>query len=272
MPQPVETKTILIVVRTYPVPSMRGVENSCTAGITEEREWIRLFPVPYRSLDPDQRFTKYQWIRADVTRGSDARAESRKLKIDTLEVLSAPISTKDGWKQRRNLVDPVRSESLCELTRRRDKDGHPTLGFFKPRRIERFKVQPDSPMWTGAQLHALRQGRLFEKRALVELEKVPFKFVYEFTCNDAACRGHALMCTDWEIGQAWRDWRDKYGDAWEEPFRQKFEIEMIEELDTHFYVGTVSTHPSRWIIVGLFYPPRPRTLPLFDGLTGASAI
>ena len=32
---------------------------------------------------------------------------------------------------------------------------------------------------------------------------------------------------------------------------------MIEKKDTHFFVGTVASHPNRWIIIGLFFPPRP---------------
>ena len=40
-------------------------------------------------------------------------------------------------------------------------------------------------------------------------------------------------------------------------FRQTYETEMIHKNDTHFYVGTVASHPNRWIIIGLFYPPRP---------------
>ena len=91
-----------------------------------------------------------------------------------------------------------------------------------------------------------------------------------FRCDDDACPGHTLACTDWEMGEAWRQWRDKYGEAgWEEKFRQRFEAEMIEKYDTHFYVGTVHHHPSTWIVVGLFYPPQPKlqaqgTLPGLD--------
>jgi hypothetical protein len=55
------------VVRTYPVPATKGVDVSCTAAITSEREWMRLFPAPYRFLDEDKRFKKYQWIDVAVT-------------------------------------------------------------------------------------------------------------------------------------------------------------------------------------------------------------
>jgi hypothetical protein len=66
------------------------------------------------------------------------------------------------------------------------------------------------------------------------------------------------------MGQAWRKCRNEYGEDWEKPFRQKFETQMIESLDTHFYVGTVAEHPHRWIIVGIFYPPQPAETSLFD--------
>lgn len=81
-------------------------------------------------------------------------------------------------------------------------------------------------------------------------------FRYEFHCSEATCEGHTLMCTDWEMGQSYRRWKSKYGDGWEAKFRQKYEFEMIQNNDTLFYVGTVASHPNRWIIVGLFYPPR----------------
>jgi hypothetical protein len=74
-----------------------------------------------------------------------------------------------------------------------------------------------------------------------------------------------MICTDWEMGQAYRAWRKEYGDDWEAKFRQRFETEMIEKNDTHFFVGTMHQNPGSWIIVGLFYPPRSKTEDLFDG-------
>ena len=65
---PWEKKKILVVVRTYPAPAKKGVEVSCTAGVTEDGQWIRIFPVPYRFLPADKRFGKYQWIEAKVAR------------------------------------------------------------------------------------------------------------------------------------------------------------------------------------------------------------
>ena len=63
--------------------------------------------------------------------------------------------------------------------------------------------------------------------------------------------------------EAYRRWRRQYGDDWEEKFRNRFEKEMIEKFDTHFFVGTVHQYPKSWIIIGLFYPPK-RPKELFD--------
>ena len=65
-----EQKRVLITVRTYPVPSQRYVELSCTAGITADRQWIRLYPVVYRLLPSERRFHKWQWIDVAVKRAS----------------------------------------------------------------------------------------------------------------------------------------------------------------------------------------------------------
>ena len=77
------TKRVLIVVKTYPTPAHKGVEVSCTAGVTWEREWIRLFPVPFRFLEQDRQFSRYQWIDVQARRArNDQRPESHNLNED----------------------------------------------------------------------------------------------------------------------------------------------------------------------------------------------
>ena len=47
-----------------------------------------------------------------------------------------------------------------------------------------------------------------------------------------------MICTDWEMSEAWRRWNLEYGNDWESKLRQRFEQDMIEKYDTHSYVGT----------------------------------
>jgi hypothetical protein len=263
---PTETKRALIVVRTYPTPAKKGVEVSCTAAVTDRGEWLRLFPVPYRFLSHDQRFRKYQWINVSVEKADgDPRPESYKIRADSIQILGDPLPTDHEWHARKAIVFPLKRHCLCCLKKTLETDGSPTLGLFKPRTIKRLIIDEASEEWDEGQLNILRQARLFGDAPKESLEKVPFTFQYEFTCDHDECKGHTLSCTDWEMGEAWRSWKAEYGDEWEVKFRQRFETEMLGKYDTHFYVGTVHQHPKSWIIVGLFYPPpEPPLPPLFE--------
>lgn len=249
-------KTVLITVRTYPVPSKTSIEVSCTAGITDDGKWIRLFPVPYRWLDDDKRFRKYQHIEAKVIKSqSDTRLESYKIDINSINILSEPLPTFNNWEQRKARVFPLISPSLCFLQNSRDCYSEPTLGFFKPKKIKRLVIKPaENPNWTEEELARLRQTSMFGNPPPVHLEKLPFEFSYDFECGEPNCKGHILSCNDWEMGASYWNWTREYGKQWEDKFRETYEGKMLGN-DTHFFVGTLHTHPNRWIIIGLFYPP-----------------
>lgn len=256
-------KRALITVRTYPTPSSKSVEASCTAGVTDHGEWIRLFPIPYRLMEERRRFQKWHWIEVEAIKAtSDSRPESFKVNQDSI-FIGENVGTKDGWQQRRSLMDPLRRTSMCRIQKERDEHGAPTLGFFRPFQINRLIIEPAAQSeWTVNERAILqRGGDLFQKAPDQLLEKIPLEFRYEFRCGDVDCNGHTMMCTDWEMIQAYRAWRREYGHKWEEKFRQRFEDEMINKYDTHFFVGTLHQYPKSWIIVGLFYPPK-RQVPL----------
>jgi len=257
-----ERRRVLITVRTYPTPSARVVEQSCTAGITSDGEWIRLFPIPWRFLSDEHKFRKYEWIELTVHKARDARPESYNPECDSIEI----VGEEKDWQAKKDIVFPLLSHCLCCLKEQRDEHGFPTLGIFKPGTIKRLKIEPDDdgPVWSEGQLAKLNQSqfRIVNGETVMEppnvgtLQKIPLKFYYEFDCSHETCPGHKLSCTDWEMLEAYRQWRRRYGEGeWESKFREKFDDGMISKLDTHFYVGTVSTHPGSWMIVGLFYPP-----------------
>ena len=250
-----DLKRVLVVVKTYPTPASKGAEVSCTAGVTDDGQWIRLFPIPFRFMGGNQRFHKYQWVEVAATKSSDPRKESFEVDIDSLKIISAPLPTKDAWKARKEIILPLQAPSLCHLKRNRRQSGD-TLGIFKPKIIHKFVIEPDTPDWTPAEREKLLQYSLYEKHPSKPLEKIPYKFSYRFTCDDPNCRGHKLICVDWELCQAYRQWKKKYGDDWGEKVIERFETDMILRYDTYFFVGTIHGHPASWIIVGLFYPPQ----------------
>lgn len=61
-----KTERILVTVKTYPTLSKKYGETVCTAGIREDGSWIRLYPVPFRRLNEEEQYHKYDWIEARV--------------------------------------------------------------------------------------------------------------------------------------------------------------------------------------------------------------
>jgi hypothetical protein len=246
---------VLIVAKTYPQPAWKGIEVSCTQGVTEQGDWVRLFPVPFRLLEGPQQFKRYQWVEVEVTKARDPRPESYCINVNSIRIVSNPIPTKNKWELRKALLYPLLSPSIEELKEAHKAYGT-SLGFVKPKVIESFVMQPTTPDWTEEQKAKLAQQDLFYKIPSTPLEKIPFNFNYRFQCDDPRCNGHIMKINDWEVCQAYRSWKQRYGGGWEEKFRLRFETEMIGRKDTCFFVGTLSRHPHRWTITGLFYPPK----------------
>lgn len=88
---------VLITVKTYPTYSKSYEELVCTAGFKEDGSFIRIYPIPYRKLDYDSRYAKYQWIELDLVKNtSDFRPESyRPVNIDNI-ILGESIGTDNG--------------------------------------------------------------------------------------------------------------------------------------------------------------------------------
>lgn len=124
-----ERKRVLITVRTYPTPSRKGVEVSCTAGITDDGHWIRLYPVPYRLMDLDKRFAKYQWIELEVKKAGDPRPESFTPNIDSIQIVGE-VPPEERWRKRRDIVLPLRGHCFCCIERTARSTVHQRSVYF----------------------------------------------------------------------------------------------------------------------------------------------
>ena len=255
---------LLVTVRAYPEPSRSVIESSCTAGITSDQKWIRLFPLNSRSLVGSQKFHKYDWIEVNASRSRDPRPESYMPDPDSIKV----VGKTESWKERRKLILPLAAQSIEELREQQAKTGQ-SLGLIRPKNILRLVIESsDDDEWREEQRAKLDQLSMLIAQPATRLQKIPHKFSYEFLCDDQRCeRPHKMMAVDWEIHESWRKWSKTYGLAWEQKLRQRYEKDMISKNDTHFYVGTMFRHPNNWIIIGLFYPPTPK-----QTLQGALAI
>ncbi|MCX6646109.1 MAG: hypothetical protein NTY09_07115 [bacterium] len=252
---------VLITVKTYPIPSEKYDELVCTAGVTEVGDFVRLYPINFRDLPFSQQYKKYQWIEvmAEKHKGRDVRKESYRPDCDSIQILGEPIQTKDNWAKRAQYALARKARSIEDLIEQQQVN-KTSLGVFKPREINNLIVTPDDPEWKPNFKAALQQARLWETRTVSKEppRKVPFKFHYLFICDDPQCKGnHKMMIEDWEVGALfWRLVDKGYSqtDA-AKKVRDKFLNELCgPEKDSHFFVGTILTHPKSWVVLGVFWP------------------
>jgi hypothetical protein len=260
---PWKREEILVTVKAYPNPSKKYIETVCVAGVTKDGKWVRLYPIPYRYLEYEQRFPTYGRIQANIRKSpKDPRPESYNIDINTLHVLGK-LGTGDFWQERRALLLPLVSPSV-EALQEQQEASKISLGLIRPKQIKQLVIQPKKdPHWSAEELAKIQQPSLLDEmqredvhRIIRELEKIPYDFFYEFTCDDPRCRGHKISIISWEVMESYRKWHQNYGDRWESKFREMYEQELPgPKHDFYFFMGTMRKHPKVWLIIGLFYPP-----------------
>lgn len=253
-----ETRKILIATKTYPSISTKYQETVCTAGIllSEEEnplQWIRIYPIRYRYLDFDKRYPRWAIVSAKIKKNDqDYRPESFKIDDNSLAIIRK-IDTTNNWQERKSLVLSLQFRSIADIQAQGK-----SLGIIKPKSIERFFSKKTSREWNQKQQTVLNQLDLFEPN--IDLEKIPYQFVYQFTDEDNV--PHKYSISDWEIMELYRKCRDRSQlsglEAEQyalEKVRQKLEDDFLESKDLYFIVGNLKNYAKSFMIIGLFYPP-----------------
>ncbi|KLU58740.1 hypothetical protein CEB3_c47570 [Peptococcaceae bacterium CEB3] len=275
-----DKKRIYIVVKTYPTISKEYSELVCTAGVLEDGSWIRLYPVPFRKLDIDQKYPKYTWIQIEAARNTkDFRPETYRPNLSTISVETRP--TKADWDERRRIIFKNKKVymNLEELIGKAKSDGT-SLAIFKPRKVLDFIVQEVERDWDPNKLAILKglsqQLNLFQTPEEIAEEfkavpKVPYKFSYKL--EDDSGRRSTMMIEDWEMGMLYFNCLKRANgdeDVAVSKVREKY-FDYFVARDLHFFLGTTkqfhNVAPNPFIIIGAFYPPMPllnQQMSIFD--------
>jgi hypothetical protein len=272
-----DKQRILITVKTYPTLSRKYGETVCTAGIREDGSWVRIYPVPFRRLDQEEQYSKFDWLECRLVRNpSDPRPETFR-PVDDHELHPVgSVDRSDNWRERRRLLLKTARvyDRLDELIAGA-KANQISLAVFKPARVLDFVAEPDERDWDPDKVRQMRelskQYDLFADNTWREtfkvIPKLPYKFSYKF--EDAAGQESRMRVLDWETGALyWNCLRDA---EFDEPkalakVRQKYFDEFLQK-DLHFFLGTTQqwhqVAPNPWVIVGVFPIPVQRQLGLF---------
>lgn len=248
---------ILILAKTYPSPSAKYVETSCVAGINELGQLRRLYPVPFRLIEEDQQFKKWQWVCARVKKSNnDNRPESHRLYVDTIECDAEPLSTKNNWEERWVWIDRLPAfTNFKDICGDREK-ALVSLALLRPKRIISLGITPArNEDWTEEEraklLQEQMQGSLFDeveaKCQIRELKKIPFDFYYRYACDTLdgeSVDRHKIV--DWEVGALYWNCKRSHGKGWEAPFRAKLEGNLTGK-NLMFLMGNQHRFQDQWL-------------------------
>ena len=276
LPDELPNARVLITVKTYPLPSRSFTELVCTAGLLDGEKWVRIYPIPYRFLQDQQKYPKYAWMELNLTRKTqDFRPESYspKLGVDEPIKVIQKIGTDNQWAARRSYVLKDVFTSMNDLIKlANDPNQRKSLATLKPSRIVDFVIEEDEREWNQDWQDQLKQFSMFEppaqggQRKLVK--KLPYKFSYRFF-SEGDKTPHKMMIEDWEIGALfWNCLHKTDGDeqAALELVKQKY-LGDFAEKDLYLFVGTTlkfhaMSAPNPFVIIGVFYPPKTDQLSL----------
>src|SRR5574344_2646854 len=141
---------VLITVKTYPTLSKKYDELVCTAGFREDGSWVRSYPVPFRKLDYQNQYKKWQWIEIDLVKNtSDFRPESyRPTDIDKEIRLLDEVDTNGNWGKRKKLIVDKVWYNITELiSEAKDPNIGTSLAIVKPKEVIDFVWEPCDREW-----------------------------------------------------------------------------------------------------------------------------
>lgn len=176
--------------------------------------------------------------------------------MDTIKVIDWLDTEKGTWGKRKSIVLRLPIKTMCQVYK--DAEEHDlSLSFIKPLNIS-FEWAKHRLSDQKARDACYAQLSFLDKQKET-IEEIPFRFYYKFKCPGVSdCSEHKLSIIDWEIGQAYRDWRSKYPteEILLEKIQQRWhDIVNTEKKDVFFYVGNLKRFRQTFMVLGIFYPP-----------------
>ena len=256
----------MILVKAAPVLTSELKENMCVAAMRlgPDPEWIRLHPIPFRDLEDDSKFQKYQEIKVQVIKPKTDRRPESWTPIEGTIQLGQRIGTDKDWAIRRARITSLGERTMCDLIERnrsRASPDTPSLSVVRtadtPELVITRREQEKIDLWNNRAAAMAARSSLFDnldnRRNVYKM--CPWRFRYRYQCLKDNCPGHFQTIIDWEVVALWRN--INHFDNWQERMRQKFVNTLwATNRDTMLFVGNMEQHPQSFLILGIFWPPK----------------
>jgi hypothetical protein len=236
------TSEATILVKASPHVGKKHGETVCCAGVNDNGEWLRLYPVTFRTLDQARQFRRWDRIRFRWEKPKDdARPESLRVDHQSIEVIGELKQ-----KERLNFLSRLEVSSINKVMA----EGK-TLALLRPRNLK-FSItrKPESDFNKEKQefKEFAAQADLFNSAPLIPYEPCAYVFKYSYTIDDGDREG---TCQDWETDATFYNWSRHYGEEKALEFMQRVFGDEYPQKGMVFAMGTHSRYPDTWLINGI---------------------
>jgi hypothetical protein len=206
------------------------------------QEWLRLYPVSFRTLDQARQFRRWDRIRFRWKKPQDdTRPESLRVDHQSIEVIGELKP-----KERLNFLSRLEVSSINKV-----KSGGKTLALLRPRNVK-FLIERKSAVTLQeekAKFQALAaQADLFNTSPLIPYDPCPYAFKYSYETDDGKREG---TCQDWETDAAFYNWNRHYGEQKALEHMQRVFGNDYPKKGMVLAMGTHSLYPDVWLINGI---------------------
>lgn len=235
-------ESILVLVKATPIWSTNSKRYViCTAGVSEDGEWRRLYPMYWKTIK-NNNIKVWDLIQVETKKPErDPRPESRKIQNESAKNLGCAISDRE---KRRRYLNELTDSKLPDAAEERK-----TLSLIKPV-LFGFSIEKREEPVDQATLY----GGVFDRRPYHDIG-----IYYRFKCGEKGCnlcrevgKLHVMECFDFGANHLYRKYDDE--SVAKEKVRDMCFKRMKFDFDSWFSMGTHSRYPFlRWMIVGLLW-------------------
>jgi hypothetical protein len=237
---------VTILIKAAPRIGETHGELVCCAGIDDAGNWVRLYPVSFKTLEDSQKFGRWDIIEYDwKPPKGDARAESRRIEHKSLQIAGSLNRRFHKDFAARHVVESLEKELEANRSLALIRPVNPVFVIEKKDAETISKETELARHW-----HQHDNSGLFgaTNKSFVPRKVAPYSFKYRYETNDGKREG---TCQDWELEATFLKWRQKYG---EQDTLDKMKLRFGEEYPTSGFVLAMGTHkayPRQWLINGV---------------------
>ena len=236
------TSEAIILVKASPQVGKKHGETVCCAGVNDAGEWVRLYPVTFRTLDQAKQFRRWDRIRFRWKKpDDDPRPESMRVDHQSIEMIGELKQ-----KERLNFLQRLEVSSINKV-----KAEGKTLALLRPRDLK-FSIEKKSDDALVEErkkfAESAAQADMFNSSALIPYEPCPYVFKYSYVTDDGERTG---TCQDWETDATFYNWSRHYGEQKALENMQRVFGEEYPSKGMVFAMGTHSLYPDTWLINGI---------------------